>query len=85
MVIVVPSLQVVSKPFMVGCEAYYNASDSMIFTGPTPTDATHGSYVDIEPVTGKAFNAVKRVGGSLRVGPSPWWPLRAAILYTHNG
>ena len=46
---------VVGKPFLVGCEPFYSASDDMVFAAgfPTPTDATHGSYLDIEPITGE--------------------------------
>ena len=39
---------------------------------PIPTDAAHGSYVDVEPISGLTMNAMKRVGAHLRMGPSPW-------------
>ena len=74
------ALVLFSKPYMLGCTPDYNlAADYSLAPGmATPTEATHGTYVDIEPVSGTVLVAHRRLGAHLRLLPTQsWYPIRA--------
>jgi len=71
---------IVGKPYFLNCGSDYSlAADYDLADGTSaPTEETHGTFLDVEPISGMVLNAHKRLGAHIRLGPSPWYPMRVA-------